>query len=1020
MLIIKITGLSFWLCSVCLFLSAQSNYHIQRFSTDNGLPSNGIKGLQWDENTGFLWIATEAGMVRYNGADFQVFNKATSPEMYSERMLFLLRTRDGRIYTSDEAGDIFFVMQNKLQFVGQVKVDTRPSSFKLTGLAASGRLFRQSSQQPPANFGFDWFNEQLVPLDENRLLLTHIGPDSISIFDYRAGRPVPAFLTSAEKGSRLFYLDHHLFVFHPIHGFCRMDPDTPRKIPVALEGWSTLSGKPILVWDNGMLNPLLISGSNVWTLHYTGEKLQSRLICTALPRDALLSYLKYDSASGLLFVGTQSKGIIIIRKNEVRAVKKAVTVPEQPTAYYSQVAFPAASLLTGRGDVLGGAPNGPAVRAFPGEFSNFVLMDSDSTFWYSYGDTIHSFSFRTHRSMTVPAEPGAITNGFTWSEGKLYVANAIGVGVLSAGKIDYQYRYPQSNINSNVPFSMVEMSPGCLAIATCNGLFRYHVAGHRLDTLWRIPGICARALWKYKGYLFVGTYGRGIWLYRDGVFREIPLDKKSYLLYAHCFIPDKLGYCWISTNHGLFRARPDDMTAAFDKNSFEKEDQDIYYHYYGREDGMDITELNGGCTPCALALNDTTLSFPSMDGLVWVDPERPIPTIPDGAIYIDAFMADSQRVNITSLVRPLLSANTRDLSFNLAFPAWANRENLHIEYKLDPWSKDWEKLDGSHGPELHFSNLPYGDYRLLVRKTGGFDNANVALAVSSFYIRPHWYQQPWSWLLNICLLSALVIALVRWRTRRFQIRQHNLETQIAEKTRELQVKNEELEKTDLIKTRLISIISHDLVTPLRFLHLTGKNLIEKKEELTEGLLHEAIAEMASTSKELELLSTNILNWIKYRNEDRRLAKESFDLYELVTQLCGIFNALARQKHLRIINGVDAGLVLYQYIEPVKIVLYNLILNGINFTTEGYIRICSIRDREGVALQIQDTGVGMTQDQINNVLADQIIISSANVDNRKGNGLGYLIIKDLMKIIRGNLSIRSEKEKGTTVTVWIPT
>jgi len=64
-------------------------------------------------------------------------------------------------------------------------------------------------------------------------------------------------------------------------------------------------------------------------------------------------------------------------------------------------------------------------------------------------------------------------------------------------------------------------------------------------------------------------------------------------------------------------------------------------------------------------------------------------------------------------------------------------------------------------------------------------------------------------------------------------------------------------------------------------------------------------------------------------------------------------------------------------------------------------------------------VGMTQEQINNILADHFIISSANVDNRRGNGLGYLIIKDLLKIIRGTLSIKSEKGKGTRVTVRIP-
>src|SRR5262249_20934946 len=160
--------------------------------------------------------------------------------------------------------------------------------------------------------------------------------------------------------------------------------------------------------------------------------------------------------------------------------------------------------------------------------------------------------------------------------------------------------------------------------------------------------------------------------------------------------------------------------------------------------------------------------------------------------------------------------------------------------KLEPYSKDWETLDPAHGPELHFSNLPYGNYRLLVRKANGFSDPHIEVVAGSFYIQPHWYQQPWSWLLNICLLCALIVLLVRWRTERYQVPQHRLENQIAEKTRELQIKNEELEKTDLIKTRLISIISHDLVTPLRFLHLTGKNLIEKKEGLTEALLQEAI------------------------------------------------------------------------------------------------------------------------------------------------------------------------------------
>jgi signal transduction histidine kinase len=1016
MLIIKITGLTLLTLGCYLILPAQSGYRIQRFTTDNGLPSNGIKGLQWDESTGFLWIATEAGVTRYNGADFLVFNKSSLPAMYSERMLFLLKTPEGRIYSTDEAGDIFFVHESRLVYMGRVRLDTRPTTFKLTGLIASDRLFRQSSTSPPTDFGYYWNQEQLVPLSEDRLLLTH----NDTLYDYRLGRLAPAYLATLGKGARIFRLKGALFEFLPGKGCYRLDPDNPVPVAVPMAGQTPPQpvgltkggGKELLFWDNGMKKPILTSGPNAWELDYSRGIITPRLICTAVPTDALLSFIKYDDKSGLLFIGTQSKGIAIIRKNEVWTVRKTAP-PDQSTACYSQINLGNGAILTNSGEILGGKPR----MQYPSlpehtAFNNFVYFDKDSTLLYSREDSIFAVSPRTHRTTMIPASTGSITDGFVRSGDSLYIANAVGVGVVTGDHIDYRYRYPQPDVPGNAPFSMIELQPGLIAIATCEGLFRYNATSRRLDTLLRIPGTCVRALWKYRGFLFIGTYGRGIWLFRDGNIRPIPLDKRGYLQYAHCFIPDSLGYCWISTNRGLFRVRPEEMTAAFEDNSRE-----IDYHYYGREDGMDMTELNGGCTPCALALDDSTLSFPSMDGLVQVDPRRPMPFSPQGSVYIDEFTADGKPVNTSDVKKSILPANTRDLVFTLAFPAWVNQENLHLEYRLEPFSKDWQDLDLARGPELQ--GLPYGNYRLLVRHTHGGDKSDPTLVIDTFYIRPHWYQQPWSWLLGCLPLIAIIIFIVRWRTRQFEVRQINLEKQIAEKTRELQEKNDELEKTDNIKTRLISIISHDLVTPLRFLHLTGKNLVENKDGLTEPVRREAIAEIATTAKELELLSTNILNWIKYRNEDRRLAKERFDLHEQVCQLFGVVGALARQKRLCLINGVSERLVLYQYIEPVRIVLYNLLLNGINFTTEGSIRVTCENSHEGAALQIQDTGVGMTREQINNIMADHFIISSANVDNRKGNGLGYLIIKDLLKILRGHLTISSEKEKGTIVTVWIP-
>jgi signal transduction histidine kinase len=995
------------LLSCCYRPEAQDYYHIDHFTTDNGLPSNGIKGLQWDAQTGYCWIATESGITRYNGADFVTFDRSNTPGFFSERMLFLLKSRDGRLYAADEVGDLFLIEQNKPQFVTQIKVDARPTTFRLIGLIASRKLFRQSSDRPPAGFGFDFSLQALIPLDEERLLLTQRD----SLYEYKLGRPVPFFLTALPPGSKPLLLRDSLFVFDPAGGFYRISSNYRERSSVPLDG-ADGKGKPQLFWDNSMSDPILVKDRRAWLLDYVQGRVKARLICDALPPGALPLFVRYDERSNLLFLGTSSKGLFVIRRNAVRVIKKpsAPGDADRQAAYYSQIALPGGAVLTSNGDVLGHHAGDLPVH---GGFNNFVLTTPDSVLWYSRNDTIFSWSYRTHQRTAIPAGDGSITDGFALSEGGLYVANAIGIGMLRQGRIDYQYRYPKPDINSNVPFAMQEISPGLIAIATCGGLFRYNILTHVVDTLWRKPGICVRSLWKHKGYLFIGTYGKGIFLYKNGQIRPIPLDKSGYLEYAHCFIPDGQGFCWISTNKGVFRVNPEDMTAAFDDSR-----RNVYYHYYGRADGMDITELNGGCTPCALRLNDSTLSFPSMDGLIRINPLRPISGMPEGAVYIDEFVADSQVVNSASQTRPGLPAGTRELAFSLGFPAWAGKENLYIEYRLEPYSHGWRLLDIQNNPKLRFSNLPSGAYRLEIRKPNG-SGGGYSTTTCSFYITPRWWQQPWSWVLGLGLLAAFIGGIVRWRTRRLELRQDRLERQIAEKTRELQAKNEELERTDQIKTRLISIISHDLVTPLHFLHMTGRNLIEKKHGLTEELQREAISEMANTSKELELLSTNILNWIKYRNEDRRLAKESFNLSELVAQLFSIFRPMARQNDVRLLNEIEAGLFVFQYIEPVRIVLYNLILNGVNFTPGGYIRVSCVRSGDGISLVIADTGVGMTQEQINNIMADHFIISSANVDNRKGNGLGYLIIKDLLKIIRGRLSIQSEKGRGTKVTVWVP-
>jgi signal transduction histidine kinase len=188
--------------------------------------------------------------------------------------------------------------------------------------------------------------------------------------------------------------------------------------------------------------------------------------------------------------------------------------------------------------------------------------------------------------------------------------------------------------------------------------------------------------------------------------------------------------------------------------------------------------------------------------------------------------------------------------------------------------------------------------------------------------------------------------------------------------------------------------------------------------MSEDLQVETLKEITNTSQELQLLSTNILNWIKYQNENRRLVKENFNLHEMVGQLLGLLQSMARQKKLIILNDVDPALEIHQYYEPLKILIYNLLTNAIHFTEKGAIVVSAIKENSHITVSVKDEGIGMSPEQIQRLMAEEVVITSANVDNKKGHGLGYLIIKDLLKTMDAALDIQSKKGDGATVSITI--
>lgn len=986
------------------FTQINFNTVVQNYTTQNGMPSNGIKGLQWDATNSFLWLATEDGIVRYNGTNIKEFNNDNIATMGSERMLFITSSHIKEIFITDNDGKVFLIKKNLPSLIYTPPKAKSPYSGFHYLLNISKNIFNRNEDNL-SHAKFSAILDEIVSISDTSGLILQ----QKKLWLIRNTKSAPEFLpTLKDSIINIFKIHDRIFVHTITQKTYELNTTNYQfNIVQSLK----VAGK--LFWTQGMNLPIMLEKEKAWLINYKNNQFTYELITNQIPQNVFIRCVEYSKENETLFIGTDSKGFYVLKRTALESKKRKTINPLNRNSYYAQVQLNNNAILTNEGDIIEGETPFNGELPIKGKFSFYVSVTNDSLLWYrllTNNPTTSYFSKYNLMQKTTTVYPNIKSeNVVTFYKNKYYFANNEGIAFLDGDTIKYLYKH-SSNL---IAYAIEPIANNLLAIATCNGALSYNIETQKLDTIFKPLTACVRNIWKYNDYVFFGTYGDGFYIWKNGKIKPMPLDKNKYLQYTHCIVKDDDNFCWISTNRGLFKASLNELIEVFEKNT-----NTVYYHYFGEKDGIEMTELNGGCTPCAITLKNKIISFPTMDGLLWVDPKRVKPILPSGQIFIDEIFIDDSLKNLEYLTTTTLHAKTKDIKIKLAFAAWGNSENVKLEYQLND-TLQWKPVTANNGNEIELFNLSPGKYYLRIRKINGFGFNNYSYKEIAFTIATPWYNKWWFYCMLILLLIALIYLLLKIRTVQLEKNARKFQTQVIEKTKELQLQNEILEKNNSIKTKLISIISHDIVTPLKFVTVAGKNLLEKRKLMTEELQQETLQEITNTSQELQLLSTNILNWIKYQNENRRMAKENFLVHELVIQIFSILHSLAKQKNIELLNQIDTSLTVHQYYEPLKILIYNLLTNAIHFTEKGKITVYNLADTKGDIICVKDEGTGMTKEQIQNILEDKFIITSANVDNKKGHGLGYIIIKDLIKTMGANIHIESEKNIGTTVSILLP-
>lgn len=209
-------------------------------------------------------------------------------------------------------------------------------------------------------------------------------------------------------------------------------------------------------------------------------------------------------------------------------------------------------------------------------------------------------------------------------------------------------------------------------------------------------------------------------------------------------------------------------------------------------------------------------------------------------------------------------------------------------------------------------------------------------------------------------------------------------------------------------------MNHDILTPLKYLHITAKNIADTTND---EKIKSSIKQIARTSKDLEYLTSNMLNWVKFDNIETLPNKQEVDLCSLVNDLIEFVEPFKQNVNLKIINDIPEDLLIQNWPDSLRVLIYNLIVNAINNTQQGQIIVGHSIFNHGYKIYVSDTGVGMNESMIEYLLKGK---SKDEVEQlpkyKKGNGVGFQIVRNVVHLMNAKLEIESKEAKGTKVSI----
>lgn len=223
----------------------------------------------------------------------------------------------------------------------------------------------------------------------------------------------------------------------------------------------------------------------------------------------------------------------------------------------------------------------------------------------------------------------------------------------------------------------------------------------------------------------------------------------------------------------------------------------------------------------------------------------------------------------------------------------------------------------------------------------------------------------------------------------------------------------ELSKSEVLKNDFIANVSHEIKTPLSVIMTYAKFLENSK--LDDETRLKYLTNLYSACNRLNTLITNILKLNKLENQKLIPTISKINLSELVSSRLVNYLELIEKKEIELICDIEEDLYIISNDSYIEIILNNLMSNAIKFTEQkGKINVSLKKEKSEFIIKIKDNGCGM--DKETGIHIFDKFYQGDTSRSSEGNGLGLALVKKVIDLLGGSISVESEKNVGSTFTV----